>query len=100
MHTMAENTNTVETTAVETATTETTETEAPKAPKAKTARINLNVPYPARKYAKACGAYWDRLHKVWYTYAGHAGAKRLARFMAEPDRKVYGFAVATTATTK
>lgn len=57
----------------------------------KTARINLDVPYPAAKYAKACGAYFDRAHKVWYTYAGAHGAAALARFMAGADRKVYGF---------
>lgn len=56
----------------------------------KSARINLNVPYPLKKYAKACGAYWDRKHKVWYTYAAHHGAKALARFMSDADRKVYG----------
>lgn len=57
----------------------------------KTARINLNVPFAAHKYAKACGAYFDRAAKVWYTYAGHHGAAALARFMGAADRKVYGF---------
>jgi hypothetical protein len=44
-----------------------------------------------RKYAKACGAYWDRKRKVWYTYAAHHGAKALSRFMSDVDKKVYGF---------
>lgn len=59
--------------------------------KPRTDRIDLNVPFPARKYVKACGAYWDRMKKVWYTYAGHHNAKTLARFMGAEDRAVYGF---------
>jgi hypothetical protein len=57
----------------------------------KSARINLDVPFYMRKYAKACGAYWDRKRKVWYTYAAHHGAKALSRFMSDVDKKVYGF---------
>ena len=65
----------------------------------RTPRINLNVPFwrgkdgknRAAKYAKACGAYYDWRTKTWYTYAGHHGAKALARFMSDVDRKAYGF---------
>lgn len=56
---------------------------------AKTARINLNVPYMARKHAKAIGAYFDNAHKVWYTYAGFHNLEALRRYMAPADQKVY-----------
>jgi hypothetical protein len=65
----------------------TTET---KTPKARTPRVNLDVPYPARAFAKACGAYWDAKRKVWYTYAGSHTARALARFAGAADRKAYG----------
>lgn len=55
----------------------------------RTPRINLNVPFKRCKYARALGAYWDAQHKVWYTYAGAHGAKRLVEFMSEQDKRVY-----------
>ena len=67
----------------------------------KTARINLTLPNwrkdkngknAAIKYFNKCGAYYDWRHKVWYTYAGHHGAKYLTPFMSDTDRKAYGFA--------
>jgi hypothetical protein len=60
------------------------------ATKARTPRVNLDVPYPARAFAKACGAYWDAKRKVWYTYAGSHTARALARFAGAADRKAYG----------
>lgn len=59
------------------------------AAKKNTARIDLDVPFRARKAAKAYGAYWDRVKKVWYTYAGHHNLEWFIRFMNDEDRAKY-----------